>query len=469
MSSADLDVSTSVLSVSSSIESESHVTAENGVLGATALVTTEANMIPLSTIFVPYVTAEVDASVATSLAISEAISLKIGDDQSATLGSTGDYVSARSAADLESNVSETISIAQKTVLPSITLASLFPIRITNHFPSTESTVSQNGWSASPDAPFEAQSKPPTDSSLPYGCYAASVNVTGLLPPTKLASSSDEDTLSHIWRPIECDIRSIQPSVVTMPFHLIAPLHGKAETQPTSCVLAENAPSNESLEVSQLLSNANAIDRVSSVRDSPRFPSPVSGSFSPAHRPHHPASASATPPPPASQELKSAFVSFATDSVIEQGSSGSGTFVPNEDLNPVSNLLPSSSSSSVGSEPIVFHPHLYSDSNRPIPVQFIMCDSHTGCPQFLSPMWNCTTTLESLPPYSTSMCLSPSTSSHQSVADSCSNFSVGYLIGQPTSCGPIASEDHVTSSAICSTSSSADSNTVYFGFDPSGSS
>ncbi|KAF8565534.1 hypothetical protein P879_09351 [Paragonimus westermani] len=309
--------------------------------------------------------------------------------------------------------------------------------------------------------FEVTEQSCSEAGLLCPSYPSDIPLNSLLNVTNISDTACTGSvdLTHIWRPVECELSSPSSSrnitVVSDNNHIgLLPTYGHVDLAHGSTSSSNNDHSN-SFDSSDAMFNCEPSTKPADSSWSPRFPSPVSETMSPH--------STACPSPPISQSRPSNYCSerqpdqpsFLGDCV--HGPRSQAVMSVSTGCEPQA----SSSHQRNSCGQFGFPSNTYS-SHNPIPVHLIVCNSDSGDAQFLSPLWSCPTPPESLQSYSNSM-LSPSERHPDATVDQCSNFSVGYLIGQNSTYGPLGSSgDQIN----CTLSTSAPSETQYYGFDRS---
>ncbi|KAA3681717.1 uncharacterized protein DEA37_0008496 [Paragonimus westermani] len=454
----------------------------------------------INTIFMPYLP---DMNAAAPVAVQSSSSAALSDQNNSMLISPSDAQSSLACS------------APQTVYSGLTFASLFPLQLVNQLsPSTSFTSSEqlgsHTWSSSAPNPvyiltttndsvgshkdpdvltnsavdlhfvtlpmdnqtsssgsrpcgksFEVTEQSCSEAGLLCPSYPTDIPLNSLLNVTTISDTpcTGSVDLTHIWRPVECELSSPSSSrnitVVSDNNHIgLLPTSGHVDLAHDSTSSSNNDHSN-SFDPSDAMFNCEPSTKPAGSSWSPRFPSPVSETMSPR--------STACPSPPISQ---SGLTSYHSEKRSDQPS-----FLGDCVHGPRSQAV---MSVSTGCEPQASSSHqrnscgqfgfpsdTYS-SHNPIPVHLIVCSSDSGDAQFLSPIWSCPTPPESLQSYSNSM-LSPSERHPDANVDQCSNFSVGYLIGQNSTYGPLGSSGDQLN---CTLSTSVPSEVQYYGFDRS---
>ncbi|KER33318.1 hypothetical protein T265_12641, partial [Opisthorchis viverrini] len=276
--------------------------------------------------------------------------------------------------------------------------------------------------------FEASHHDGQDALYSCSSYQPELTLHSRIDTTPVPNPIESINLDHIWRPVECDLRSVQNppntnSVLTnsnLSLPLLSPFCSETDSRPDAVDSHELVNPGE-----KVLEHC-----------SPRFPSPVSCTLSPqinvyANSPLH----------------QPNFSTYETAPFLS-------THAPSQ------SSLPSPSHTHIGEREALTNPSFENQNN--LPMHLLVCDSSTTHTHFLPPIWSCAPHLDSLQPYSTTV-ISPNEHHPGSTIDpQCSNFSVGYLIGQNQSYEPMKSDQ----SEDCTLPTSSSSSGHYFGYNQS---
>ncbi|KAF7262404.1 hypothetical protein EG68_01240 [Paragonimus skrjabini miyazakii] len=454
----------------------------------------------INTIFMPYLP---DMNAAAPVAVHSSSSVALSDQSNSMLISPSDAQSSLACS------------APQTVYSGLTFTSLFPLQLVNQLsPSTSFTsgeqLGSHTWSSSAPNPvyiltttsdsvgphknpdvlansavdlhfvtlpmdnqtsssdsrpceksFEVTEHNCSEAGLLCPSYPSNIPLNSLLNVTNISDTpcTGGVDLTHIWRPVECELSSPSSgrniTVVSDNNHIgLLPTYGHVDLAHDSTSSSNNDHSN-SFDSPDVIFNCEPSAKPADGSWSPRFPSPVSETMSPH--------STACPSPPISQ---SRLTNYCSGRQSDQSSFlGDCVHLPrSQAVASVSTGCESQVSSSHqlnSCGQFGFPADAYS-SHNPIPVHLIVCNSDSGDAQFLSPIWSCPTPPESLQSYPNSL-LSPSERHPDTNVDQCSNFSVGYLIGQNSTYGPLGSSGDQLN---CTVSTSTPSETQYYGFNTS---
>ncbi|KAF5405689.1 hypothetical protein PHET_00782 [Paragonimus heterotremus] len=454
----------------------------------------------INTIFMPYLP---DMNAAAPVAVQSSSSVTLSDQNNSMLISPSDAQSSFACS------------APQTVYSGLTFTSLFPLQLVNQLSTSTSFTSgeqlgSHTWSSSAPNPvyiltttsdsvgphknpdvltnsavdlhfvtlpmdnqtlssdsrpceksFEVTEQSCSEAGLLCPSYPSDIPLNSLLNVTNISDTpcTGGVDLTHIWRPVECELSSPSSgrniTVVSDNNHIgLLPTYGHVDLAHDSTSPSNNDHSN-SFDSSDAIFNCEPSAKPTDSSWSPRFPSPVSETMSPH--------STACPSPPISQ---SRLTSYCSGRQSDQPSFlGDCVHLPrSQAVVSVSTGCESQASSSHQLNScghFGFPSDTYSNHN-PIPVHLIVCNSDSRDAQFLSPIWSCPTPPESLQSYSNSL-LSPSERHPDANVDQCSNFSVGYLIGQNSTYAPLGSSGDQLN---CTLSTSTPSETQYYGFNTS---
>ncbi|KAG5450047.1 hypothetical protein CSKR_201103 [Clonorchis sinensis] len=275
--------------------------------------------------------------------------------------------------------------------------------------------------------FEASHHDGQDALYSCPSYQPELTLHSRMDTTPVPNPIESINLDHIWRPVECDLRSVRNppntnSVLTsnnLSLPLLSPFCSETDGRPDAVDSHELVNPGE-----KVLEHC-----------SPRFPSPVSCTLSPqinvyANSPLH----------------QPNFSTYETAPFLS-------THAPSQ------SPLPSPSHTHTGEREALTNQSFENQNN--LPMHLLVCDSSTTHTHFLPPIWSCAPHLDSLQPYSTTV-ISPNEHHPGSTIDpQCSNFSVGYLIGQNQSYETMKSDQ----SEDCTLPTSSSSG-HYFGYNQS---